>query len=665
MSVYSTDAGNVVYIQSVSISGFRSFGSTPQKIDLTDGLTAIVGPNASGKTALLQALCKMFGVSRAQRTIHRSDFHLPVGVPPDDRTARNLSIDAIVAVPELAAGKATPKTIAPVFKHMQIAGPKAQPLCRLRLEAQWVDDQTAEGEVTQDLFWISTLDEKITDEHKSAVSATDRGLIQVYYTPASRDAEAQIKSSTGALAARLLRAIEWSKGTRKSIEDATTDLSKAFRAETAIKAIGDALSSRWKDLHDDVTDKQPTLNLVSQRFEEIVAKVQVLFQQGPAGIERGLDVLSDGQQSLFYFALAAAVFDLERKAVGGTVKGFRAEDLRIPALTVFAIEEPENHLSPYYLARIVRQVRSIIMGDAAQALVTSHSPSVLSRVEPEEVRYCRCDHTSRETTVSKIELPKDDEEAIKFIRGAVVAFPELYFARFVILVEGDSERIVLPRLAQAAGLLVDPSFVAIVPLGGRHVQHFWRLLRGLSIPFATLVDLDLGRSGGGWGRVKTALSQLIEFGEDRKQLLAIEGGKEADLENMHTWTSTEVMTSWIEFLRQYNVFFSEPLDLDMAMLKAFPKAYEAIIPKGGGPSGKKETATTAVLGEGGKMDAYKDRYPGYEELMSAYRYHFSTHSKPATHLRAFTHLNDAALKKDVPEAYRDLLKNVADNLKRD
>ena len=34
------------------------------------------------------------------------------------------------------------------------------------------------------------------------------------------------------------------------------------------------------------------------------------------------------------------------------------------------------------------------------------------------------------------------------------AYPELYFARFVLLVEGDSERIVLPRLAEALDLRI-------------------------------------------------------------------------------------------------------------------------------------------------------------------------------------------------------------------
>jgi putative ATP-dependent endonuclease of the OLD family len=653
-----------VHIQSIKIAGFRSFGVEPCKIDLVNDLTAVVGPNASGKTALLHALCKVFGVNRAQRTVYRSDFYLPVGVPPDDRTTRNLSIEVIIAVPELAAGKATAKTVAPIFKHMQIAEPKATPVCRMRLEAQWTHDGTAEGEVTQDLFWITTLEDKIPDEQKVKVTAVERGLVQVYYTPATRDPEDQIKASTGALAARLLRAIEWSKSTRESVEVAASTLSKAFGGEAAIEAFSGALTKRWTDLHDGVTDKEPSLALISQRFEEVVAKVQVLFEQQTSGIERGLDVLSDGQQSLFYFALAAAVFDLERDAVAGKIQGFRADDLSIPALSIFAIEEPENHLSPYYLSRIVRQIRSIVASGAAQAIVTSHAPAVLSRVEPSEVRYCRLEDTSRATMVMTVELPDDDEEASKFIRGAMFAFPELYFARCVLLVEGDSERVILPRLAQADGLLVDPSFVAIVPLGGRHVRYFWDLLDGLYIPYATLLDLDLGRSGGGWGRIKTTITELIESGYSREILLETSDGKQADLENMHTWKAHTNLAGWVSFLRDYDVFFSDPLDLDMTMLKAYPKAYEAAIPKGGGPSGKSETAINAVLGDGGKGIApYNELKLEFEDLMPAYRYHFLTHSKPATHLRAFAHLDDKTLKKDMPEPYRALLKRVANMLK--
>ena len=48
-------------------------------------------------------------------------------------------------------------------------------------------------------------------------------------------------------------------------------------------------------------------------------------------------------------------------------------------------------------------------------------------------------------------------------------------------------------------------------------SYFWRLLSDLSIPHATLLDLDLGRSGGGYGRVANMLSELIENGVDKNR----------------------------------------------------------------------------------------------------------------------------------------------------
>jgi putative ATP-dependent endonuclease of OLD family len=77
-----------------------------------------------------------------------------------------------------------------------------------------------------------------------------------------------------------------------------------------------------------------------------------------------------------------------------------------------------------------------------------------------------------------------------------------------VLGEGDSEQVVLPRLLAAAGIAEDDASLSVVPLGGRHVNHFWRLLNELQIPHATLLDLDADRYHGGWGRVRNALKQI-------------------------------------------------------------------------------------------------------------------------------------------------------------
>lgn len=121
---------------------------------------------------------------------------------------------------------------------------------------------------------------------------------------------------------------------------------------------------------------------------------------------------------------------------------------------------------------------------------------MLKRVAPESIRYMRLD-SLRQTRISTIALPDRQDDAYKFVREAVQSYPELYFSRLVILGEGDSEEIVLPRLLRCIGINLDEASTSIVPLGGRHVNHFWRLLGGLGIPFVTLLDLDVGRHEGG------------------------------------------------------------------------------------------------------------------------------------------------------------------------
>jgi len=77
-------------------------------------------------------------------------------------------------------------------------------------------------------------------------------------------------------------------------------------------------------------------------------------------------------------------------------------------------------------------------------------------------------------------------------------------------------------------------------------------------------------------------------------------------------------------------------------------------------------AAKVVLGESGPgLAAYVKPYEGFTPLMPAYRYHFMTHSKPATHLRALAHLQEDEIESATPEVYRRLLKHADDNIRRD
>ena len=129
-----------------------------------------------------------------------------------------------------------------------------------------------------------------------------------------------------------------------------------------------------------------------------------------------------------------------------------------------------------------------------------------------------------------------------------------YFAKLDILGEGDSEEIILPKYWEAMNGSTDVSGISIVPLGGRHVNHFWRLLNDLEIPHITLLDLDRERDGGGWGRIKYVLEQLIANGHDRNVLLSTANGilTDSQLEGMsdRDVSDTTTMQTWIAWLEK-------------------------------------------------------------------------------------------------------------------
>lgn len=135
---------------------------------------------------------------------------------------------------------------------------------------------------------------------------------------------------------------------------------------------------------------------------------------------------------------------------------------------------------------------------------------------------------------------------------------------------------------------------------------------------------------------------------------------------MHDWPDVQHLPGWVDFLQKYGVYFSEPLDLDMAMLKAFPGAYDAVIPAGSGPRMAQDKAAEAVLGTAGPgLTVWTGPYAGYEDLFPAYRYHFLTQSKPATHLAALVHIKRKELIASMPPVFKALLEHVAKSLRRD
>jgi hypothetical protein len=207
----------------------------------------------------------------------------------------------------------------------------------------------------------------------------------------------------------------------------------------------------------------------------------------------------------------------------------------------------------------------------------------------------------------------------------------------VILGEGDSEEIVLPRILQAKGAFVDDSAITIAPLGGRHVNHFWRLLARLEIPYFTLLDLDVARYQGGWGRIKYVNDQLIALNPNKKL---------PDDHGIPNWNSDKYKIrnyqGYLDLLEEREVYFAYPMDLDFSMILSYPNEYEV----------KEEDPATATLEAVlGESHHAPDQYDEDEQkLFKAYHKTFKLGSKPAAHISALAKLTDNELLKNIPKS---------------
>ncbi|MCZ4080510.1 AAA family ATPase [Rhodococcus sp. H36-A4] len=526
---------------------------------------------------------------------------------------------------------------------------------RIVLEASWTNAGPVAGSVEVSRRVVYTFEDDYGDKW-AELRATDRNRIQMVYIPATRDGVRQVNSF---LRGRVWTAAQWSDDFRESVKTGALEMVDAFRKEAVVETVTQTIANRWQGLHYLGLDQDPHLEPISSDASVLVTGAEMFFEPSATGRTRPARELSDGQQSLLHIALAVATLDLEAAiAAGDHDDKFDLTSTALPSLTLLALEEPENNLAPFYLSRVIEQLTDVVKSGRAQALISSHSPSTMSRIRPEQVRYLRLDSTARTTTVREIAMPEKSSEAGKYLREAVHAHPELYFAKFAVLGEGASEEIVLPKLAAARGVHIDQSFVAMVPLGGRHTNHFWKLLNQLDVPHATLLDLDWGRSGGGAGRIKDVCDRLIAIGVD--PLGDMEGfDTVADLAKL----DARQLAAWMDHLEQWGVFFSEPLDLDMCLLEKFDKAYTTNLEAGATGPNKVGDPRDRVLGD------TKDRpevdiwaKPEQQHLLFWYRYLFLGQGKPSTHLRALTRLKRSELAKP-PERLGRLIDRIAGALR--
>jgi predicted ATP-dependent endonuclease of OLD family len=649
-------------LKKMVISGYKSISvDQPQTIMFEHEITTFIGHNGAGKSAALEALNKLFSIDHSLRGILASDFYLGHGVDKD--TPRNMFIEAWFVFPKTEGDNPSTSSL---INTINVDSETGELIFRVRLEASLSFDYSPLGDVDENIFIIdSDIAEPGVDD-RSRLYAVQRNAIQVNYIPANRDPLTQLKYSSKAILGRLLKAIKWSEGEQTSFEKQAQTLNKLALVNPALAQISKAINTNWQSIYKGRYLTEAGLNFPLGDVDEILRLIQLQFMPDETGNKIDTSRLSDGQKSLVYFALTKALFDIDKAtrsaALEGKVSNFDAEKMKLPIFSLIALEEPENHLSPHYLGRIIKIIKEYGESELCQAVISTHSASMVARVEPTQIRHFRLEHESNSTFVQSLDLPSDEDENAKFISEAIKAYPEIYFAKLVVLGEGDSEQVIIPKVLENYGTDLDSHSISVVPLGGRHVNHFWRLLNSLKIPFVTLLDFDIDRNGGGFGRIKYVAEQLLKMDKIGSEYIyesmiscIPEWGDNRDPNQFAlVYPPNNITKNIVAELERCNVFFSSPLDIDYSMICSFPDVfcqkdenYGERGPKEGKPDeedddeAKREIALLkAVLkkGHAGKRFHFGT---DWERNFLWYRYRFlSNKSKPASHVRMFSKIED-------------------------
>ena len=156
---------------------------------------------------------------------------------------------------------------------------------------------------------------------------------------------------------------------------------------------------------------------------------------------------------------------------------------------IFAMEEPEIALPPH----TQRRIADYLLTKTTQCFVTSHSPYVIERFEPERIVILRRNETG--TVTGKKVMLNADVKAKTYRRHVRKGFAEAMLGKGVIVAEGLTEQLALHAVAavmqnaDATFYPLDLSGVSIVtPDGDGANPEFGRIFASLDLPTFAFYD---------------------------------------------------------------------------------------------------------------------------------------------------------------------------------
>jgi putative ATP-dependent endonuclease of the OLD family len=498
-----------MYISSVSIKNYRSFGNIPFEMKLKK-FTTIIGANNVGKTNLLESIGLILSQDITmfrKRILQVEDINYASRLKFKQEILNHSIPFDNIEFPEVK--------VQLTFEEMDEK--------QLSVVGDWFSTKTMDKAKLTYLFkpssnfdrqaWVTKQREKIKMLRKEKKGIKKEDLLKFIEFPiksyqyiiyggndrpnrvdpyflsmlklelldALRDAKRElIANGDYKLLYRILNQGE--ENAYEDIKEVLSDLDEKIKVNNQLKGIRKTLIEQLNKISlQGAGDNNIDFHFSTLETGEILKKLSLIYGQDPITIDRnGL-----GRNNLLYISLL-----LSRLA---------PEENIDTCFRIVGIEEPEAHLHPHLQKHLSTNIEQInAQRDDLQIILTSHSTHITSSLKTDNmvVLYKDESEINRHYITDGFEENKKGKEHRRYLEKYLDATnSSMFYARKIILVEGIAEQILIPSLFNLShGKTIDSIGCNIINVNGVAFKHFLEIVKnGYFIRCAVLTDGDVGK----------------------------------------------------------------------------------------------------------------------------------------------------------------------------
>lgn len=432
---------------SVTIKNFRNFEDI--SINLTNK-NVLFGMNDVGKTNFLYALRFIFDKDIRRQNFNDTDYYKKNVVNP---------IEIVITIDISDTEDADSQKLRAKLKGAILS---EQNIVYIKVKADYDKKEMVGIPV---LYWGGDIEDLEEMKVHGTFFEIDY-VFNVIYIDAYVDLYTLFKKNANTL---LVNDEDQDNDILESINKICDELNTQISGLSGIKAFEEKIAPEYKKFrHDDISVSVKSEIAVKGLYSNIVPYIK---QDADNSL---YPTSGEGRKKLLVYA----IFDLLSK---------EEEEKKI---TVFLIEEPENHL---HRSMQIALSHILFLDNKYQYLfMTTHSPYVLA--EMDQVNLVRIYNEDKIVSKSVLyTVPTKFKSQRKMLNRGLV---EAIFADKVLLVEGPSENVLFGKVLSEINPFYEADGIYILPVGGFGFKPYYQILDALQIDNIIKTDNDLRKIKG-------------------------------------------------------------------------------------------------------------------------------------------------------------------------